>query len=59
MRAVKLEDLISNGTTGATSALSMLVEAALALSRGKRRIAALFVLTAVVAYRISWVSVVL
>ncbi|MWG33250.1 hypothetical protein [Halomarina oriensis] len=51
-----LGDLLSNGTTRTTSALSMLFEAALALSRGKRRIAALFVLAAVVAYRFSWVG---
>jgi len=53
-----LTDLLTSKRSGQISALSMLVEAAIALYRGERDVAALFLGAAALAYRWSFLGAV-
>lgn len=53
-----LADLLTSKRSGQISALSMLVEAAIALYRGERDVAALFLGAAALAYRWSFLGMV-
>jgi len=54
-----LTDILDSKNTRTLSALSMLAEAGMALYRGNKQVAAMLAGAAVLAYRFSWVGMVL